>query len=211
MRCFIGLPLPEDYQRLLAGIIQEWKTSLGSRVSWTKPGNWHLTLKFLGEIQEERVKPLLEALGEGLSEEKPCPAFALQGHDAGFFPDPRRPRVVWVGLGKGVEQARELAVWVEAICAGLGFAREERTFRPHLTVARIKPPRKDRHGMARRGSRETRHSSASPCVDILRSVGEVSWPEITVDRMVLWESRLSAEGPDYRPLAEWRLMTGATR
>ena len=210
MRCFIGLPLPEAYQRLLAGIIAEWKTPLGSRVSWTKPGNWHLTLKFLGEIQEQRVKPLLETLGEGFFKEKPCTAFALQGRGAGFFPDLRRPRVFWVGLGKGVEQARELATWVEAICADLGFAREERAFRPHLTVARIKPPRKDRHGMAQSVSRETGRPSASPWVDILRSVGEVSWPEITVDRMVLWESRLSAEGPNYRPLAEWRLL-GATR
>ncbi len=210
MRCFIGLPLPEAYQRLLAGIIEEWKIPLGSWVSWTRPGNWHLTLKFLGDIQEQRIKPLMEALGEGLSGERTCPAFALRGRGAGFFPDPRRPRVFWVGLGKGMEQARELATRVESTCAGLGFAREERTFRPHLTVARIKPPRKDRHGMARRGSRETCHSSASPWVDILRSVGEISWPEVTVDRMVLWESRLSAEGPNYRPLAEWRLL-GATR
>jgi RNA 2',3'-cyclic 3'-phosphodiesterase len=210
MRCFIGLPLPEGYQRLLAGIIQEWKNSLGSKVSWTKPGNWHLTLKFLGEIQEQRVKPLLDALEEGLAKEKPYTAFAMQGRGAGYFPDIRRPRIFWVGLGKGMEQARELATRVEATCAGLGFAREERTFRPHLTVARIKPPRKDRHGMTQRGPRETGLPSALPWGDLLRSVGEVSWPEITVDRMVLWESRLSAEGPRYQPLAEWSLATGAS-
>ena len=210
MRCFIGLPLPEGYQGFLAGIIEEWKIPLGSRVSWTKPGNWHLTLKFLGAIQERRVKPLLEALGERLSKEKPCTAFVLQGGGAGFFPDPRRPRVFWVGLGRGVVQARELATRVETTCAGLGFAREERAFRPHLTVARIKPPRKDRHGMAQRGSRETKHSSASPWIEVLRSVEKISWPEITVDRMVLWESRLSAEGPRYQPLGEWSLATGAS-
>ena len=210
MRCFIGLPLPEDYQRRLAGLIQEWKALLGPGVSWTKPGNWHLTLKFLGEIQEQRARSLLDVLGKGITEEKSCKAFSLQGRGAGFFPDPRRPRVFWVGLGKGGEQTRELAAWVDAVCAGLGFAREERAFRAHLTVARIKQPRKDHHGMAHRGSRETNHASVSTWHEILHSVEALSWPEITVDRMVLWESRLSAEGPTYRPLAEWGLTTGAS-
>lgn len=209
MRCFIGLPLPEAYQRLLAGITQEWKTPLGSRVSWTKPENWHLTLKFLGEIQEQRVKLLMEAFDEGFPKENDYPAFPLQGRGAGYFPDPRRPRVLWVGLGKGGGRTRELATRVEAISASLGFPREKRAFRPHLTVALIKPPRKDSHDMAQRASRHTKHSSASPWIDLLRSVEEISWPETTVDRMVLWESRLSAKGPNYRPLAEWRLATGA--
>ena len=207
---FLTTLTPAMTTRLLAGITQEWKTPLGARVSWTKPGNWHLTLKFLGEIQEQRVKLLMGAFDEGFPKENGYPAFALRGRGAGFFPDPRRPRVFWVGLGKGGERTRELATRVEAICADLGFPKEERAFRPHLTVARIKPPRKGRHDMAQRASRDTRHSSASPWIDLLRSMGGVSWPEITVDRMVLWESRLSAEGPNYRPLAEWRLMTGAS-
>ena len=205
MRCFIGLPLPKDYQRLLAGVITEWKSVLGACASWTRPENWHLTLKFLGETDQGHVARLSESLGGDAGE-----AFVLQGHGGGFFPDPRRPRVLWVGLGKGGEQTRELAARVEATCAGLGFVREERAFRPHLTVVRIKQPRKNHHGMAHRGSRKIKLSSTSTWVDILRSVETISWPKITVDQMVLWESRLSAEGPNYRPLAEWRLATGAS-
>lgn len=205
MRCFIGLPLPEDYQRLLAGLLQEWKTSLGPGVSWTRPGNWHLTLKFLGEMQESRVSSLRNALGMGLSEEKSCRPFSLQGRGAGFFPNSGRPRVFWVGLGKGGEQTRVLADWVDAACTALGFAKEERMFHPHLTVARIKQSRKDHHGTARCAFQETGNKSASIWADVLHTVAGISWPEIIVDRIVLWESRLSEKGPCYRPQAEWNL------
>ncbi|SMP45522.1 RNA 2',3'-cyclic phosphodiesterase [Desulfonatronum lacustre] len=204
MRCFIGLPLPGDYQRLLAGVITEWKPVLGACASWTKPENWHLTLKFLGETDQGHVARLSEFFGGGTGE-----AFVLQGRGGGFFPDPRKPRVLWVGLGKGANRTRRLAARIEEVCVELGFAREERLFRPHLTIARLKQPRKDHRGEACRSSRESRQSSASPWGEVLRFVETISWPEITVDRMVLWESRLSAEGPNYRPLAEWRLATGA--
>lgn len=209
MRCFIGLPLPESYHRLLADIIQELKALPVSGVTWTRPGNWHLTLKFLGEIQEERARSLPGALGDGLSGEKPCMAFFMQGRGGGFFPDPRRPRVFWVGLGKGRRQACDLAERVDAACAGLGFAREDREFHPHLTVARIRQAGKGRSGMAHRSQRETSSPCASTWIQMLRSMDRISWPEIRMDRMVLWESRLSPAGPDYRPLAEWRLATGA--
>lgn len=193
MRCFIGLPLNEDYQLMLGEIIRQWKPRLRSRMSWTSPGNWHLTLKFLGETSQEQISLLREALVNS----RPA-AFRLQGQGGGFFPNPdasrktfrRGPRVLWVGLGRGVEETRELAGWVQDVTETLGFPREERAFRPHLTVARIKQPEKD------------------PWTEILENFQKITWPETIIDRMVLWESRLSPSGPEYEPLADWRLETG---
>ena len=193
MRCFIGLPLNETYQEILGQIIRQWKPRLRSRMTWTRPGNWHLTLKFLGETSQEQISLLREALVNS----RPA-AFLLQGQGGGSFPNPdasrktfrRGPRVLWVGLSRGVEETRELAGRVQDMTEVLGFPRDERAFRPHLTVARIKQPENDPWDM------------------VLESFQEITWPETIIDRMVLWESRLSPRGPEYAPLVEWRLETG---
>lgn len=203
MRCFIGLPLPEMYQRLLAEITQEWQPRLGSGVSWTKPGNWHLTLKFLGELQEERVASLGEALrnlamGTNLGE-----AIVIQGRGGGFFPNTHRPRVLWVGLGQGTEKIRILAARIESACADVGIAREQRPFQAHLTVARIKRPWKSRDGPPLKNSSSAFRGAS--WIEVLHALNRVAWPEVIVDRMVLWESRLSPEGPSYLPLEVWKL------
>ncbi|WP_045218835.1 RNA 2',3'-cyclic phosphodiesterase [Desulfonatronum thioautotrophicum] len=206
MRCFIGLPLPESYQRLLAQFIRIWQPKLTAAstggVSWTRPENWHLTLKFLGELSQDQAK----RLGDGLLQAMSIPAvgesFVVQGRGGGFFPDLRRPRILWVGLGKGARKVGHLAFRVENSCAEMGFSRDHRPFLAHLTVARIKRQAKSR-GTPYSHAQDTRHQST--WTEVLHALDSISWPEIVIDRMVLWESRLTPEGPTYRQLREWGL------
>ncbi len=185
MRLFIGLPLPESYQESLAQLQERLKRLVRIRVGWTKRGTWHLTLKFLGEVAEDRVAGLGAALG-GLR----WPAFSLQAGSAGFFPNPARPRVLWAGLARGAPECKTLAEAVELACMDLGFEPEERPFSAHLTIARIKDA-------GRESWRE-----------VLAAAAVWPWPEALMDRVVLWRSELKSEGPVYTALAEGRASGG---
>jgi 2'-5' RNA ligase len=191
MRCFIGLPLPEEYQQKLQVLIKTWKPRLQSRLSWTKPGNWHMTLKFLGEIPKKAVEPIVQTLGESLGKR-----FILQAGDGGFFPNQSRPRVIWVGVNQGGEACRALAREVEQRLALLGQLDwpgrppGARAFTPHLTVARI---------------REARPDPPDPWDELLDALHATKWPEARMDRVVLWASQLTSAGPNYRSVAEFGL------
>lgn len=179
-RTFIGLPMPEPYQRAAGRLARDLGKGLASKVSWVKPGNWHLTLKFLGDVEEDQVEDIGRALG-GVDWEP----FVLQAAGGGFFPDGRRPRVVWTGLAKGGPESRALAASVEKGLAPLGFEPENRPFRAHLTLGRVRRAGRDQWG------------------DVLAALNREAWPETTMDHFVLWKSELSPQGPAYTRLAEF--------
>lgn len=183
MRCFIGLPLPEVYKTRLSSLLSTLRPQVRGRVSWTRPENWHLTLKFLGETTPETVEAV-EASLAGVR----TPAFALQAGGCGFFPDIRRPRVAWLGLVRGGPECAALARAVEGAVAPLGFPPEGRPFAAHLTLGRIK------------------ESAGQDWAKVQSLAGAVEWPEVRLDRFVLWESRLHPGGPEYVALAEYPLV-----
>lgn len=185
MRLFIGLPLPQSYQDSLGELQAKLKRLVRVRHGWTRQGTWHLTLKFLGEVAEDRVAGLGTALA-GIDWQ----AFDLQAGGAGFFPNPSRPRVLWAGLAKGAAACRELAEAVELVCVDQGFKPEERPFSPHLTIARIKD------------------AGREPWREVLAAAADWVWPEAVMDRVVLWRSDLRPEGPVHTPLAESRARAG---
>lgn len=203
MRCFIGIPLPVQYQWLLEKFRLDWQPRLGAGVSWTRPGNWHLTLKFLGELREDQVTHLLDGLGHAMDGSVGQASIVLRAHGGGFFPDIHRPRVLWVGLGIGARRIARLAAWVEKNCEKLGFACENRPFRAHLTVARIKRPGKVRHNQPSQARGMARQQPS--WAEVVHALNRISWPKITVNRMILWESQLSVTGPSYQPQMEWHL------
>lgn len=188
VRAFVGLPLPAAYQDGLAEVARVWGRRLGSKLSWTRPGNWHLTLRFLGEVEEVRLAQLVAALGQ-----VKFAAFALQGGGGGFFP-PRpaggragrwKPRVLWVGLAQGQAAASGLAAGIEKALLPLHFPAEERPFSAHLTLARIK------------------WSEPDPWDEVLSDLAGRPWPEFRAARFTLWRSALGPGGPQYTPLAEF--------
>lgn len=147
IRAFLAVELSEDLRSQIARIQQDLKTSLARELpravhlSWVRPASIHLTIKFLGDIDEQIIEPLREALAEIVNGQH---AISIPLERLGAFPSLQAPRVLWVGASERWEQgddARRLAVLhetVETCCDALGFAMDSRPLKPHLTVARVK-------------------------------------------------------------------------
>jgi 2'-5' RNA ligase len=134
IRAFIAVEIPDQVQSELIEIGNTFRPYV-NRASWVKRGNMHLTLKFLGDIESVRIEEISTALEETASKFTP---FSIRFSEVGVFPTPRRPRVLWVGLGEGEEEMKKLANAIEEAMERMGFRRERRPFTPHLTLARIK-------------------------------------------------------------------------
>ena len=178
IRAFVAVRIdPGVAQRICEAQSKLDKSLRGLR--WVKRENLHLTLKFLGEVREDRVMPITDALEQALYS---TPRFSLACRGLGVFPDIRKPRVMWVGL-EGEPLAR-LATAVEEALEPMGFAREKREFKPHLTVGRWR--------------------SFDGRSDVLRQEIErwkthdfgASW----VNEAVFFQSVLKSEGAVYTPL-----------
>jgi 2'-5' RNA ligase len=134
LRLFVAVELPPEVRDALSALQQELRPRGGPGVRWVRPEGIHLTLKFLGGVPRQQVPLVEEALGRAASGQT---AFGLSLGMPGFFPSPRRPRVLWVGIEGEVEQLTALARRVEEEMSALGFPAEERPFAPHLTLARL--------------------------------------------------------------------------
>ncbi len=133
MRVFVAVFPPPEIRRALVGAARE--LPVVGEVRWARPENVHLTLKFLGDLSEEDLAPVAEALEPVGSRHEPFEA-ELSGF--GAFPSARRARILWAGIGAGSEPLRDLARDVEASLEPLGFEREDRAYMPHLTLGRAR-------------------------------------------------------------------------
>lgn len=127
---FIGIPLPKEHQIWLSQLQEELKEQLSYGV-WTHPEDFHITIKFLGGVSPEKV----EELKEQLMHIKKLPSFSLDIGHLGFFGDKKKPRVIWSDVQKH-KQLIEIQEKVAQVCEGVGFSRENRPFRPHITLAK---------------------------------------------------------------------------
>ena len=147
IRAFLAVELSHEIRAGLATIQQELKHRIGPemkrdiRISWTQPASIHLTLKFLGDMDEQVIDPLRAALEQAIGGQM---AMDVPLERLGAFPRLQSPRVLWVGPSenweRGAEARRvaEIHHAIEQVCEGLNFLRETRSFSPHLTLARIK-------------------------------------------------------------------------
>lgn len=134
MRLFIAIELPEGIKQAIAGLQDRLKAG-GARANWTRPGGIHLTLKFLGEVEEAKVPAIVRALDDAARGTGPL---RIEVTGAGAFPHTRAPRVLWLGVAGDTGKLAALQARIEDAMAGLGFEREARKFSPHLTLARIR-------------------------------------------------------------------------
>jgi len=135
IRSFIAIELPEEAKEGLARLRKELERDEHKFVKWVAPGGIHLTLKFLGNIPSKRVAEITEAIQEAAQGISP---FHLEISGLGAFPNLRQVRVFWVGIGGEVDKLSQLQQNIDSALAALGFAKEERSFMPHLTLARIR-------------------------------------------------------------------------
>jgi RNA 2',3'-cyclic 3'-phosphodiesterase len=135
MRLFIAINLPDEWKETLSKPMESiaW---IGKGVHWVEPKGMHLTLKFLGDVEREQVDTLTDAL-KPIAEVNP--GFHVRIAGTGAFPSPRRPRVFWAGIS-APEELLHLQHRIDEATQLLGFPAEDREFKPHLTVARIKDP-----------------------------------------------------------------------
>jgi RNA 2',3'-cyclic 3'-phosphodiesterase len=138
VRTFIGIdPGKTIRDRIVA--LQESLARSGSEVKWVEPDNLHVTLLFLGEVDLLDVPPLCQAVTAATAQHS---AFAMSIETAGCFPNPRRPRILWVGVGEGAQEVVALHNSLEPPLLELGcYRREERQYTPHVTLGRVKSDR----------------------------------------------------------------------
>ena len=135
IRSFIAIELPEEAKKGLARLRKELERDEHKFVKWVDPGGIHLTLKFLGNIPAKRVTEVTEAMEKAAQGISP---FHLEISGLGAFPNLKQARVLWVGIGGEMDKLSRLQQNVDSALAALGFAKEERSFVPHLTLARIR-------------------------------------------------------------------------
>ena len=137
MRTFIAIELSDEIKDALDRIESHLKYS-GADVKWVAEENIHLTLKFLGEIDEKKCEKVKAALDEIA---KSTASFEISLKDIGAFPKIEFPRVIWAGLDKGAKESTELAAKIDEALSAIGFDRETRPFAAHLTIGRVRSPK----------------------------------------------------------------------
>ena len=135
IRSFIAIELPEEVREGLARLRSELERDEHRFVKWVDPGGIHLTLKFLGNIPFKQVTEITKAIEEAAQGISP---FHLEISGIGAFPNLKQVRVLWVGISGEVDKLSMLQQNMDSALAALGFAKEERSFVPHLTLARIR-------------------------------------------------------------------------
>jgi 2'-5' RNA ligase len=185
IRSFIAIELPEEAKKGLARLRKELERDEHKFVKWVDPAGIHLTLKFLGNIPSKQVAEITEAMkkaSQGIS------LFHLEISGLGAFPSLRQARVFWVGVGGEMDQLSRLQQNIDSALAALGFAKEERPFVPHLTLARI-----------REGASPPERRSFGELVG--STVFEDKYP-VEVEAVRLMRSQLTPAGAIYTCLSE---------
>lgn len=188
MRLFIAIELPEEIRNLLANLQSQLKTS-GADVKWVEPQNIHLTLKFLGEVDDHKLNEvirIIEYITENIN------PFYIHLYSLGAFPKMNFPRVIWVGIDKGDVQAKEIAKSLEEKMAKIGIPRENRPFSSHITIGRVR-------------SAFNRDKLAKNLDNLAYNFAEI--PEFLVTKITLFKSTLTPKGPIYEALKETYLKT----
>jgi 2'-5' RNA ligase len=179
IRSFIAIDLPEDTRKTLS-VVQEKLEQSRAAVRWVKPPAIHLTLKFLGNILPAQVDDIAAAIEQLVRDEPPL-TLCVAG--LGGFPSTRKPRVIWVGLRGEVERLANIQAGLEKVLEPLGFAREGRGFRPHLTIGRVK----DRHRL-------------QPLIEAMSTLKLPKFNCFDADEIILYKSELRPTGAIYTKL-----------
>jgi 2'-5' RNA ligase len=193
MRAFLAVAIPTGLREQIAGVQQQVKDLIAAesgrriRVTWVKPETLHLTIKFLGEIEDDaigRLRSSVIAVPDG------GPGLAIPLGTVGAFPRPEAPRALWIGPPAGwdlcdeANRALGLAARIDAVCATFGVPPDAHPWRPHLTLARVREG--ERHvGRALEGS------------GLMARTHDIG--SLRIDEIVLMKSEMRPDGPVHTP------------
>jgi len=181
IRTFIALELPPSVISLLEKVQEDLK-SMGLQAKWVRPENIHLTLKFLGNINPGDIDKIGGAMMDAVED---FAAINLVAGGVGVFPGIRRPRVIWIGLGGQIQLLFGMQRVLEDNLAALGFKKEKRPFKGHLTLGRFRQTVKS--NMIRQ---------------IMREYANRYSEEFTARRILLFKSDLKPTGAVYSQLQQ---------
>jgi RNA 2',3'-cyclic 3'-phosphodiesterase len=186
-RTFIAVHFSAEVIDALARCEEKLKIEIGSRakIKWVTPKNIHMTLQFLGDVDVELLPILAEELNGAFVE---TAAFEVEINGIGAFPSLTKPRVIWAAISEGIEGLQALFDQVHRVSVPLGFEREKRDFKPHVTLGRIRDPRKSSNI-----SRE------------LEKFGDHRLGKCQIDLVSLMASELKPGGPIYTRLDSFPL------
>jgi 2'-5' RNA ligase len=187
MRLFVAMDIPEDVRAAIGAFVAKLRPACRN-ARWARIGGLHVTLKFIGEVSLEKGDAIQKALAS-IPSRAPIP---ITFRGLGFFPDERRPHVLWAGIRAGVELA-ELAAAVETALEPLSIPREERAFSPHLTLARLDSPR-----------------VLEALRDAVKNAGRLAFGRTTATEFHLYQSILKPGGAEYTRLATFSFMERAS-
>ncbi|MEW6051901.1 MAG: RNA 2',3'-cyclic phosphodiesterase [Candidatus Zixiibacteriota bacterium] len=183
MRLFIALPLPKSVEEYLAKLIADLRAKGGS-VKWVDAHLIHLTLRFLGDTEEALVPKLQRAIDDLAAHH----LIVRSNIDRlGVFPNIKRPNVIWVGLHRNADLLAEMNVDIEKSVREFGFEPDNKMFKVHLTLGRVK----DQHNL-------------TPLTDYLQSY-RITPVAVDFDRVILFRSTLTPQGPIYQSLHQAQL------
>ncbi len=185
IRAFIGIKISAEIQEKLEGIQKKLKQA-DAHVSWINPDNIHLTLQFLGNVDEAQIVDIETQLRESVTVVKP---FQLQVGYAGAFPNLRYPNVIWIGVSDDEEDSlKTLQEEIDSRLSRLGFQQEEGLFKPHLTIGRVRSQK-----------------NKSNLLRAIEAIVNIWVGEIVVDAIYVIKSELKSTGAEYTDLVEVRL------
>ena len=176
IRAFIAFEINEDTRARLEDIQTVLKEA-NAHVSWIKPQNIHCTLIFLGDIFQSGVDSLADVLSRMAMNIKP---FEIEIQGLGFFGSTRSPRIVWAGIGGAVTPLVKLQNDLITVVLAAGLKPDEKPFKPHLTIGRVRSNR-----------------NASGLVSAISQNKDKNFGALSVKRIVLMQSSLTAAGPVY--------------
>jgi 2'-5' RNA ligase len=180
VRAFVAVDLPPPARERLEATVSALRAALDGQIRWADPSTLHLTLKFLGDVPDDRVDELIVRCEVRARAVAPFDV-ALSG--LGAFPSARHARVLWVGVSEGVRELARLARGLDAACARCGVPRERKPYEPHLTLGRLSQPR-------------------------ALALARLEGPQgiaFHVDNVVFYASRLSPRGAQHTALARLAL------
>ena len=183
IRCFVAIEIPVPVQRVFEKIQNELRAEIG-KASWIKIGNFHLTLKFLGDVQKDSISDVCNAIDKVAIKQKP---FYLKFGGIGTFPNLSRPRVLWIGLKQGGNITTDLSKYINNALLHCDVKSDER-FHPHVTLARLR-----------------QHTDLRGYVDLFEEYQTIQNTYMAVDEITLVKSELHPNGAIYTPMSRFHL------